>query len=86
MHYDQQRTASPTSDDWQANIQCDEFSNPHVLRLPDLAPGFALEDDVLKHVKAAYQKIMGDERAPFMLFEDREGQGEGGDGGDEGDV
>jgi len=57
-----------------------------VLQLPDLAPGFILEDGVLKHVRAAYQKIMGDEGVPFMVFEDREGQGDEEDGGDPPDV
>ncbi len=39
---------------------------------------------MLKYVRSAYQNIIGDEGAPFMVFEDREGQGEGEDGGDEG--
>ncbi len=32
---------------------------------------------MLKYVRSAYQNIIGDEGAPFMVFEDREGQGEG---------
>jgi len=88
MHYDQKCKPTATPDDWEANIKCDDFSNPHVLQLPDLAPGLVLEDDVLKHVRATYQKIMGDKGSPFMVFEDREGQveGEGEDGGGEEDV
>lgn len=82
MQYDQEYRQTPTTDDVEANIECNDRSNPHVLRLPDLAPGFVLEDDVLKHVRAAYQKIVGDEGAPFMMFEDREGQGDEDEGGD----
>lgn len=85
MHYDQRCSPVATPVDWEANIRYDELSNPHVLELPDLAPGFVLEDDALKHVKAAYQKIIGDEGVPFMVFEDREGQGDGENGGDEED-
>lgn len=83
MNYEQKGTTRAKPDNLEDNLRCDESSNPHVLQLPDLAPGFVLEDDVLKHVRDAYQKVMGDEGAPFMVFEDREGQGNGEDGGDE---
>ncbi len=73
MHYDQQYRLPITTDDYDTNITCDQISNDYVLQLPDLPPGLALEDDVLKHVKAAYERIMGDDGARFMLFEDREG-------------
>lgn len=82
MQYDQDFRQTPTVDDIEANNECNELSNPHILRLPDLAPGFVLEDDVLKHVRAAYEKIVGDEGAPFIVFEDREGQGGDDEGGD----
>jgi len=73
MHYDQQYKLPITTDDYDTNIICNQISNDNVLQLPDLAPGLALEDDVLKHVKAAYERIMGDDGAGFMLFEDRGG-------------
>ena len=75
MHYDQKYGPRATTDDYDANIKCEDLSNDHVLRLPDLAPGLELEDDVLKHVQAAYNRIIGDEGAAFMVFEDREGTG-----------
>ena len=50
-------------------------SHPNVLQLPDLTPGFVLEDDVLKHVRTAYDRIMDDEATQFMIFDDREGAG-----------
>lgn len=85
MHYDQQYTLPPTANDWETNVECDRFSNPHILQLPDMMPGLVLEDDVLKHVRAAYDRIVGDENAGFMSFEDREGVGDlaEGEGGEE---
>ena len=76
MHYDQRYEPPATTDDYDANIKCEGLSNDHILRLPDLAPGLALEDDVLKHVQAAYNRIVGEEGAAFMIFEDREGTGD----------
>ena len=76
MHYDQRYEPPATADDYDANIMCEDLSNDHILRLPDLAPGLALEDDVLKYVQAAYSRIVGDEGAAFMIFEDREGTGD----------
>ena len=76
MHYDQKCEPPATTDDYDANIKCEDLSNDHILRLPDLAPGLALDDDVLKHVQAAYHRIVGDEGAAFMIFEDREGTGD----------
>lgn len=76
MHYDQIYKSPPTADDYDANIKCEDFSNDHFLRLPDLQPGLALEDDVLRHVQAVYNRIIGDEGAAFMMFEDREGTGD----------
>lgn len=84
MNYEQKGTTKGKPNDSEHNMQRHKSSNPHVLQLPDLAPGFILEDQMLKDVRDAYQKIMGDEGAPFMVFEDREGQGNGEDGGDEG--
>ena len=76
MHYDQKYEPPISTDDYDANIKCDDLSNDHVLRLPDLAPELALEDDVLKHVQAAYNRVVGEEGAAFMIFEDREGTGD----------
>ena len=79
MHYDQKRALPATTDDYETNITCAQSSNDHVLQLPDLAPSLALEDDVLKHVRAAYQKIVGDDGAAFMTLDDREGTEDDGD-------
>ena len=76
LHYDQRYQAPATTDDYDTNVKCEDLSNDHILRLPDLQPGLALEDDVLKHVQAVYNNIVGDEGAAFMLFEDREGTGD----------
>ena len=76
MHYDQRYEPPATTDDYDTNIKCEDLSNDRILRLPDLAPGLALEDDVLKHVQAVFNRIVGDAGAPFMLFEDREGTGD----------
>ena len=76
MHYDQKYEPPATTDDYDANIKCEDLSNDHILRLPDLAPGLALEDDVLKHVQAVYNRIVREEGAAFMSFEDREGTGD----------
>ena len=72
-HYHQQYNSPPASDGAQPNLVSKDFANDHILQLPDLDPGLALEDDVLKHVKAAYEQIMGDGSMGFMAFEDREG-------------
>lgn len=38
-------------------------------------PGLVLEDDVLKHVRATWRKIMGGDEG-FMIFGEREGMAE----------
>ena len=49
-------------------------------------PGLVLEDDVLKHVRAAWRKIVGEgEDEEFMNFGEREGMGEE-DGDSDGEV
>ena len=85
LHYDQQYTTSATNDDYDTNINCPQVSNPHVLKLPDLNPGLVLEDDVLKHVRAAWRKIMGEDEG-FMIFGEREGMGEEGIEEDDGET
>lgn len=47
-----------------------------------MEPGLVLEDDVLKHVRAAWRRIVGEDEG-FMVFGEREGMGE--DGADDGD-
>ena len=76
IHYDQKCEPPATTDDYDANIKYEDLCNDHILRLPDLTPGLAFDDDVLKHVQAAYHRIVGDEGAAFMVFEDREGTGD----------
>ena len=76
MHYDQRYEPPATTDDYDVKIKCKDLSNDHILRLPDVGPGLTLEDDVLRHVQAAYNKIIGEEGAAFMIFDDREGTGD----------
>ncbi|KAL8750003.1 MAG: hypothetical protein Q9184_006586 [Pyrenodesmia sp. 2 TL-2023] len=55
-----------------------------ILHLQDLAPSLALEDDVLRDVRAVWERITaddGDARGGFLQFEDRAGLG--GDDGDD---
>lgn len=83
LHYDQRHTPPATAEDYNTNIKCTNISNPHVLKLPDVDPGLVLEDDVLKHVRAAWRKIMGEDEG-FMIFGEREGMAdEGAEDGDE---
>ena len=79
MHYDQHYKPPATTDDYDANIKCERLANDYVLQLPDIAPGLELENDVLRHVRAAYERIMGDDGTAFMMFDDREGTGDDGD-------
>ncbi|KAL8723598.1 MAG: hypothetical protein Q9225_000140 [Loekoesia sp. 1 TL-2023] len=49
-----------------------------ILHLKDLGPSLALEDEVLRNVRAVWERITaddGDSRGGFMQFEDREGLG-----------
>ena len=78
-HYDQKYAPPATTDDYDSNTKCEDLSNDHILRLPDLQPGLALEDDVLRHVQAVYNRIVGEEGAAFMVFLDREGTGDDND-------
>ena len=50
-------------------------AHANILQLSDVMPGFVLEDDVLKNVREAYDRIMGVESGSFMNFDDREGAG-----------
>ncbi|KAL8916783.1 MAG: hypothetical protein Q9172_006125 [Xanthocarpia lactea] len=58
----------------------DEESNQHcgIIHLQDLGPSLALEDEVLKDVRAAWERITaddGDDRGAFMQFDNRVGIG-----------
>lgn len=68
------------------NDQPKKLSNdPRMIQLPDLGPDLALEDSVLRNVKAAWEKIVGEDvEAGFMIFEDREGMGDEDEGDDDG--
>ena len=42
-----------------------------------MEPGLVLEDDLLKHVRAAWRRIVGeDEEEGFLIFGEREEMGE----------
>ncbi|KAL8998774.1 MAG: hypothetical protein Q9169_002224 [Polycauliona sp. 2 TL-2023] len=61
-----------SEDDPERNQRCG------IVHLQDLSPSLALEDDVLKDVRAVWNRITLDDketRGPFMQFEDREGFG-----------
>lgn len=76
LHYEQEHTPPAATNDHDANIKT---SNPHVLQLPNAEPGLALENEVLEHVKAAWQRIVGAGEGGFMVFGEREGMGMGDD-------
>lgn len=46
-----------------------------ILQLPDLPPGLVLEDDLLRTVRDAWEKITGGD-GDFMQFAEREGLGD----------
>lgn len=52
-------------------------ANGRVIQVPEIPPSLALEDDVLRHVRSAWERIVPeDERGKgFMVFEDREDVG-----------
>lgn len=84
LHYDQRQNPPTTSVDYNNNIKCAKTSYPHVQQLPDVDPGLVLEDDVLKHVRAAWRKIVGEDEE-FLNFGERDGMGEE-DGDGDGEV
>ena len=58
-------------------------SNDKIITIPDIPPGFILEDDVLRDVRTVWERIVGEEKGDgFMNFADREDVDEG----EEGDV
>lgn len=58
-----------------------ESMDEHIIQMPGVPPYLALEDDVLRNVRVAWERIVGDEVGRgFMNFEDRETEE-----GDEGD-
>ena len=45
----------------------------HIIQMSDIPPGLVLEDDVLRSVREAWERIVGDDVGmAFMNFEDRE--------------
>ncbi len=46
-----------------------------ILQLPDLPPGLVLEDDLLRTVRDAWEKITGGD-GEFMQFAERQGLGD----------
>ena len=74
MHYDRQYTSpftpnGRTPDHFE--IASNAFPNDHVIELPDVMPSVALEDEVLRYVRTAYQRIVGENDTGFMKFDDR---------------
>jgi Rab proteins geranylgeranyltransferase component A len=47
-------------------------SHDHVLKFSSPSVDLAFDDVLLDHVKAIWQKIVGDEAGEFLVFEDRE--------------
>ena len=78
--------ANPLVSNSITNDQSKNLSNdPRMIQLPDLGPDLALEDSVLRSVKAAWERIVGEDvEAGFMIFEDREGMGDEDEGDDDG--
>ncbi|KAL6721941.1 Rab proteins geranylgeranyltransferase component A [Lecanora helva] len=76
MHYDRSFSNLSTLPEKPSTTSSDSYGGDHALKLPDVAPGLALGDHVLKDVREAYRRIMGDNDDGFMIFEDREGAGE----------
>lgn len=73
---------------YQHSIPNQTHSEPldeHVIHMADVPPGPVLEDEVLRNVRATWERIVGDDTGQgFMKFEDRqEGEGEGEEGSDE---
>ncbi len=84
MSYTQHHTTSRVSpSSTEVNDLPSESLPKHgTIRLQELTPSLALEDEVLKDVRAAWERITaddGDARGRFLLFEDREGLGGGDD-------
>ncbi|KAL9103932.1 MAG: hypothetical protein Q9163_001080 [Psora crenata] len=47
-------------------------THPHIVTIPEAAPSFVLEDDVLQNVRAVWERVVGDEKGDgFMTFADR---------------
>lgn len=81
-------TASSAADPSNSNSIRDDLpsnlsNDSRIIQLPCLGPDLALEDSVLRNVKAAWERIVGEERGDgFMIFEDREGMGDEDEGDD----
>ena len=68
MHYQQAVPRQPAAGS----------TNDHTVHMPGLPPDLVLEDDVLKDVRAAWDRIVGEDMGRgFITFEDREAVGGG---------
>ncbi|KAI4142992.1 MAG: hypothetical protein L6R39_004754 [Caloplaca ligustica] len=79
QHHPSTATAPPQDvNDSAAPVNHNEHRNGGVFHLQELSPSLALEDEVLRDVKAAWERITagdGDGRGGFMQFGEREGGG-----------
>lgn len=65
---------------WSAKYQQQPWSGPDVLpcgsekiiRFPPPPMELAFDDGVLDNVKSVWEKVMGQERGEFLVFQDRE--------------
>ncbi|KAI4281800.1 MAG: hypothetical protein L6R38_003429 [Xanthoria sp. 2 TBL-2021] len=72
-HSNAQKSPAGETADHKGNQRCG------ILHLHDLSPSLALEDDVLKDVRAVWERVTADDgnaRGGFMQFEDRVGFGD----------
>lgn len=93
LHYTQQYTlpslaTAPTFSHTRSSIDSNQptpsVKEDRIIQIPDQNPGLALEDSMLKNVRETWEKIVGEDIGEgFMVFEDREGLGEGGGDDDE---
>ncbi|KAI4092833.1 MAG: hypothetical protein LQ344_003198 [Seirophora lacunosa] len=75
-HHHPTPPSSLISNDASVTSHARSSQQSSVLFLRDLAPSMALEDEVLRDVRAVWELVTaddGDERGGFMQFEDREG-------------
>ena len=75
MQYTQQHFENPTPA--TASQHHGPGIDDHILLMPDLTSDLALEDSVLNNVKAAWQRVTGQEES-FLVFDER-GQGDNDD-------
>ena len=86
VFYTQEHTLPMSTKENTASSSNDQATcTPHrrIIELSDLPPGLALEDDLLRNVRAAWEKITGGNGEGFMQFTEREGMGTEGEEEDE---